>query len=68
MNASQKLTPTVARAARLHRLASLAACLPSMLSAIEFIHPERQEAMMIECGNFADDISAELSSLMREAL
>ena len=56
------------RAARIKRLSTQAACLPSMLSAIEFVHPERQEELMIECQNFAEDIFNELSELMREAL
>jgi hypothetical protein len=56
------------RAARIGRLASQASCLPSMLSAVEFVCPSRQEEMLIECQNFADDISKELSNLMREAL
>lgn len=56
------------RLARIKRLTTQAACLPSMLSAIEFIHPERQGEMLIECQNFADDISQELARLMRETL
>lgn len=53
------------RLSKLRRLAAQSACLPSMLSSIEFIHPERQEAMLIECQNFADDVSKELSEIMR---
>lgn len=56
------------RLATIKRLTTQAACLPSMLASIEFIHPDRQEEMLIECGNFAEDIGKALSQLMREAL
>ena len=54
------------RLAKIRRLVAQTTCLPSMLSSIEFIHPDRQEEMMIECHNFAQDIENELSRQMRE--
>jgi hypothetical protein len=53
------------RLAKIRRLVAQASCLPSMLSAVEFVSPLRQEEMLIECQNFADDIGCALSHLLR---
>lgn len=64
---SAQLAPRLDRPAppSLARLSEQATCLAGMLAAVQFIHPERREHMLIECQNFSDDIGIALSAHVR---
>ena len=62
---AQSRTALAIECAGIKRVSAQAACLPSMLAAIEFVHPTRKIELMIECQNFAEDIAAAMSQLLK---